>query len=123
MSLSREQVNVDDSYVASDRPSKQFLTLKQKRASKQLEMQASRQDTETRRTLDMLQQINRDASREKLTRGAPKDAKDEQKKSYQTNVLASQETEGGNGRAKRVAEIKVQDEDYQEEFEDLEWTT
>lgn len=73
----------------------------------------SRQDSETRKTLDMLQQINRDASTERLTRGQPK----ESAQSVQSNLVASQETKGGN-RGPQASEIKVENEDYQDEFED-----
>jgi hypothetical protein len=57
-------------------------------------MQVSKQDSETRKTLDMLQQINRDASNERLVRGAHKD--EEPTQSYIGNLLESRETRDGN---------------------------
>ena len=110
------QVGTDDSYFAEHRPS-QFQTLQQKRSSKQMGMKLSKQDSETRRTLDMLQQINRDASNERLVRGANIKEEEEPARSYIKNLVESRETKNGNGykSAKQSAQIKVEDEDYNDD--------
>jgi hypothetical protein len=60
-------------------------------------MKLSKQDSETRRTLDMLQQINRDASNERLIRGANIKEEEEPARSFIKNLVESRENKNGNG--------------------------
>jgi len=67
------------------RGSKGLSSLQQKRYSKQMILQQSQAvDSETRKTLDMLQQINREASNERLGRL--------EERSQMSNPIASQES-------------------------------